>query len=66
MNAKNFKVVTLSVLAPVWQEDCIENDMLQLAGGLGLYAFGTSTRTLTRAEWREVKSQVPSEVLEQE
>ena len=65
MNKKNFRVVSVMVLAPVNQDDCIADDLSNLTGNVGLYTFGTDSRNLTRDEWDEVKSQVPEEILEQ-
>ena len=66
MNAKNFRAVSVTVLAPIGQDDGVADDLSNLTGNVGLYTFGTESRPLTRAEWAEVKSQVPTEVLEQE
>jgi hypothetical protein len=66
MNAKKFVAVSVTVLAPVGQEDGIENDLVNLTGNVGLYTFGSTIKPLSRNQWREVKSQVPEEILENE
>src|ERR1017187_9006671 len=63
MNAKQFRAVSVTVLVPKGQEDGAANDLNNFSSAVGLHSFGTKSRPLTRAEWKEVQDNVSESIL---
>lgn len=61
------KVVTLSLIVKEDEVNAVESEMFQsVLAQIGLYSLGTQIRDLTPDEESEVRSQVPSNILEGE
>lgn len=66
MNAKQFAIVSVSVAVPVHDADAMAEALSDVSANFGFYSMGTSQRTPNRAEWKEIRENVPEDFLTQD
>lgn len=61
----NFKVITISIVAPGHKSDEIKDDLLEHITGnrVGIFILSSEIRELESHEWEEVQSEVSPDVL---
>ena len=63
MNAKQFAIVSVSVAVPLKDADATAEALSDVSGNFGFYSMGTGQRTPSRAEWKEIRENVPESIL---
>lgn len=66
MKAKDFCIVSVSVAVPAKDADNVAEALGDVSGNFGFYSMGTSQRVPNRAEWQELKANVPDDILTQD
>jgi hypothetical protein len=63
MNAKQFAIVSVSVAVPLKDANATAEALSDVSGNFGFYSMGTGQRTPSRAEWKEIRANVPEDIL---
>ena len=63
MKANQFRIVSVSVAVPAKDAEATAEALSDVSGNFGFYSMGTSERTPNRAEWQEIKANVPEDIL---
>ena len=63
MNAKQFAIVSVSVAVPLKDADATAEALSDVSGNFGFYSMGTSQRTPSRSQWKEIRENVPESIL---
>lgn len=63
MNAKHFRIVSVAVAVRAEDADSMAQSLSDVSGNFGIYSMGTCVKLPNRAEWNEIREQVPDSVL---
>ena len=66
MKANQFRIVSVSVAVRIDDAADVAQQLSDVSSNFGIYSMGAIQRTPNRAEWNEIRENVPEDILGEE